>query len=226
MPDSGDTCDTDDSLTPGEEGGSPTCDTSAKSTDESKKQQRRTHVDVPLAPREVRSQTHSYHPLEYIHLLLLKATGYTLSRELNVEILNHLTHQQCYSINDVKKAMQSINCTHHDVSIAPAYAAELGIQTPYYDSTEVVQILDKMEFFLDTFGSMKDADELPYHRKHEPHTGTTIRRVAHMLGFHHYEPAFRDLAPKQMKQTGRVIQAVFEKLGWPYAEPCDGKRDY
>lgn len=216
MPSSGDTCDTD---SPSEGGGGPTCERSGH-TGQTAKRKRGAHPDVPLAPRKVRPQHTNYSPLQYVHSLLVKACGYTYGAELDLSVVNHLHYQRCSSVPEVRRAMLAIGRSHTECTLAPAYACAIGVRVPEYDHGRVRAILDRMEEFLDEFHSMRENGQLPFKRFNEPHTGTTIRRVAHMLDEHGFEPVFRDLKPKQFKTTGRIIQAVFHSLGWPYAEPC------
>lgn len=214
---------TEESGTPSSDGGGPTCESSAGNSDNgdehgdtARGHNNRVYVDVPLAPREVRPQHTNYSPLEYIFSLLVKACGYTYGRDLNAAVVGHLTSVGCSTIADVRKSMHAIGCTSDECTVAPAYANAIGIAIPEYDAPQVKRILDTMEEFLAEFHRVKG--EL--RRKHEPHTGTTLRRVCHFLGAHEYEPAFRDLKPKQLKPTGAAIRTIFHNLNWVYEEPC------
>ena len=211
--------DSDDSGTPGSDGGGPTC----KRTGVSRAGDttvRRTHVDVPPAPREIRPHFSNYSPLEYVHTVLCRACGFTFGRPLDFYLEWHLLSRGCSSIPQVRREMLAVDARHRDLAIAPAYAHAIGIPVPEYDEGDVRTLLNGMDHALTAFYTMRDEGRLPVKRTNEPHTGMTLRRVAHACGLHGFEPAFRDLR-SCAKRTERLIDAIFHELGWPRAEPCD-----
>jgi len=184
---------------------------------------RRTHVDVPPAPREIRPHFSNYSPLEYVHTLLCRACGFTFGRPLDFYLEFHLLTRECSSIPEVRREMLAVDARHRDLAIAPAYAHAIGVPVPEYDERDIRTLLSGMDHALTAFYSMRDEDRLPVKRTNEPHTGMTLRRVAHACGLHEFEPAFRDLR-SCAKRTERLIDAIFRELGWPRVKPCDNVR--
>ena len=214
----------DDSGTPGSGGGPPTCDHGRGVSRGGDVTVRRTHVDVPPAPREIRPHFSNYSPLEYVHTLLCRACGFTFGRPLDFYLEWHLLSRGCSSIPEVRREMLAVDARHRDLAIAPAYAHAIGIPVPEYNEHDIRTLLSGMDHALTAFYTMRDEGRLPVERTNEPHTGMTLRRVAHMCGLHEFEPAFRDLR-SCARRTERLINAIFKELGWPRAEPCDGVRE-
>ena len=178
-------------------------------------------MDVPPAPREVRPHFSSYSPLEYVHSLLCRACGFTFGRPLDFYLEWHLMARECSTIPEVRREMLAVDARHRDLAIAPAYAHAIGVPIPEYDEEDVRALLSGMDHALTAFYTMRDEGRLPVKRTNEPHTGMTLRRIAHVCGLHEFEPAFRDLRSSCAKRTERLIGAIFRELGWPHAEPCD-----
>jgi len=141
-----------------------------------------------------------------------------------MRLVMHIMFRECASIPEVRSEMLAVDARHQDVAIAPAYAHEVGVAVPAYDERDVRTLLSAMDRTLAVFYTMRNERRLPVSRRNEPHTGMTLRRVAHVCGLHSFEPAFRDLRSQCARRTEQLIGAIFHELGWPRAEPCDGAR--
>jgi len=187
------------------------------------------HRHGPTAPSDVltkapghlkRGQKRTYNPRTYVYSVLVKASGGGKHKVDNT-VLSFLQDQGVKEIQDVRETMRAMGLGHKYHTFAACYASRLGGYVPVLDQHESERLLNAHDHFLRRFHEPKHDGQLPVARRHEPHTGMTLRRVAHHTGQHHLEPCFRDLRSRQRKKTESVIAAVFLDLGWPRPGTCD-----
>jgi hypothetical protein len=189
------------------------------------------HWHGPTTPPsdEVQTQRHvkrgergSYSPRNYLYIVITRACGNS-NHVVDEGLLHELQLMGAKETNEVREAMRAMGLSFKYHVHAAAYASRLGGYIPHWDSQKVETLLDAHEHFLCRFHELRRDKELPVKRKHEPHTGQTLRRLAHRLGFHEYEACFRDLRPRQKEQVDDIIATVFKSLDWGTPETCNGE---
>lgn len=187
------------------------------------------HRDGPSAPLDIltkptphlkRGERRTYNPRNYLYSVLVKGFGCG-KHKIDNTVLQFLYEQGVKEVQDIREMMRSMGLGYKHHAFAASYAQRLGGHVPEFDRDTYTKLLDSHDHFLQRFNELKNDGRLPHSRKHEPHTGMTIRRIAHRIGLHTVEPAFRDLKSRQKKKTEEIITAVFLDLGWGHPETCD-----
>jgi len=187
------------------------------------------HRNGPSAPSEEvreaplrhpkRGEKATYNPRNYLYSLLVKASGGG-KHKIDNAVLTCLKEEGVKEVQEVREMMRSMGLSHRYHTFAAHYAQLLGGYVPVLDQHESERLLNAHTHFLQRFNELKRDGRLPHPRKHEPHTGMTLRRIAHHNGQHYLETVFRDLKSRQRKKTEEIITAVFLDLGWGKPECC------
>jgi len=187
------------------------------------------HWNGPTAPRDVepdsparhpvRGEKNTYNPRNYLYSVLVKASGGG-KHKIDSSVLNSLRELGVKEVQEVREAMRGMGLGHRYHTFAAHYAQLLGGYVPVLDQHATEKLLTPHTHFLQRFREMRRDNRLPYKRKHEPHTGMTLRRIAHRTGQHHLETVFRELKSRQRIKTEETIAAVFVDLGWGRPTCC------